>query len=83
MTTIHQFNAWDDNDTKFTVQYSHRPAEPMTYTYPGCDEEITVENVDFGHGWERIESHPQLNVDRLTEQAWYDYELQQIMKEAA
>ena len=79
----HTFTTYLDDDTPVRVSYHHSPAEPMTLEYPGCDAEVVIDEVSVGivhTKWEPVETYPQLNVDRLIEEAWDDVELREELR---
>lgn len=82
----HTFITFLDDDTPIRVRYTHSKAEPMTLEYPGRDAEVVVDEVSVGivhTKWEPVETYPQLNVDRLIEEAWDDVELREELRSYA
>jgi hypothetical protein len=69
---------FDDDDRPFKVRFDYDAGEEQWFDAragvgsPGYPPGVEVYEVDFGHGWEPLETYPQLNIGAL-EQAVTDH----------
>lgn len=66
----------DDDDRPFKVRFDYDAGEEQWFDAragvwsPGYPASVELYEVDFGKGWEPLETYPQLNTERIEEEVW-------------
>lgn len=66
----------DDEDKPFRVRFEYDPGEDQWFDAqagvgsPGYPASVDLYEIDFGKGWEPIETYPQLNTDQIEQKVW-------------